>query len=129
MPPFVLTPHIRSLIDLAYAEDMSAGDPTSEALFEAGERALAKLIAKAPLVVCGLPLLPIVAHRVDPNLLFTTLVSEGASVEPGELLLTIEGEALSLLLAERTMLNFGSEHPIRSRSRWRCAITMRSVKL
>src|SRR5690606_12082177 len=65
----------------------------------------ARIVAKAPLTVCGLFVAGRVFSRLDGGVRFSARVSEGNRVEPGEELAVIEGNARSLLAGERTALN------------------------
>lgn len=102
---FFLSPHVRRLIDLAIDEDDLAFDVTSNAFFE-GREASARLIAKAPIVVAGLPVVQAVFERVDPQVEWRLEVEEGTAVDQGATLATASGSAISLLRGERTALNF-----------------------
>src|SRR5437899_3496504 len=102
--PFWDDPRTAALIDLALAEDVGAGDRTSEALVPPGTPARGRLAAKERLVVCGLPLL----HRVFGGLgavRVTLHAAEGATAVAGERLATLEGDARALLAGERLSLN------------------------
>jgi len=97
-------PHVGALLDLALAEDVGAGDRTSEALVTAGARARGTLRAKQALVVCGLPLLERVFARLG-GVRVALEAAEGARAERGQVLATLEGEARALLAGERVALN------------------------
>jgi nicotinate-nucleotide pyrophosphorylase (carboxylating) len=96
----------QTLIDLALAEDLGTGDLTSRTTIPADTMARGVLQAKAPGVLAGLPVAAQTMHTVDPTLVFTPLLPEGAAVTPSEHLAEITGPARSLLTAERTALNF-----------------------
>lgn len=100
-----ISPHIRRLIDLAIDEDDLGLDVTSNAFFE-GESATGRLIAKEELVVCGLEIVEAVFERVDPQTSWTFEVEEGAKVSAGTQIGHVTGDAVSILRAERTALNF-----------------------
>lgn len=100
-----VSPHTRRLIDLALDEDHLALDATSQAFFE-GHEMEAYLLAKQPLVVAGLALVPAVFERVDPRVAIEMKVVDGQRVEEGTILGELRGDAASLLLGERTALNF-----------------------
>lgn len=99
-------PRIEKLIDEALAEDLHAGDLTTEATVEPGLRAHAEGAARKPLVVCGGQVFAAVFRRVDPTVEVETLVADGEQVEAGTILWKVHGPARSLLMAERTALNF-----------------------
>jgi len=97
-------PHVAALIDLALAEDLGAGDRTSEALVPAVTRARGRLRAKQALVVCGLPLLERVFRRLG-DVHVSVEAAEGTEAAPGQVLATLEGHARILLAGERVALN------------------------
>jgi len=97
-------PQVAALIELALAEDVGAGDRTSLATVPADVRARGRLLAKQPLVVCGVPLL----GRVLGSLGDATLAvhdAEGALVAPGRVVAHVEAPARVLLAGERLALN------------------------
>ena len=94
------------LIELAFAEDIGPGDATSEAVLPASLSVRARMVAKHPGVVAGLPVAQAVFSRVDPGLSFTPRIEDGDRVEPDDIIAEIGGSARSMLTAERTALNF-----------------------
>lgn len=94
------------IVDNALAEDLEGGDLTTEATVSADARAVARAVAKRELVVCGGDVFARVFYRVDPGLRVERLMDEGADAKPGDVLWVAEGAARSLLMAERTALNF-----------------------
>ena len=64
----MLSPHVDQLIDLALAEDLGSGDPTTDALFSGIEDSDARLLAKSDVVLCGTEVFVKVMHRVDPGI-------------------------------------------------------------
>ncbi len=97
---------LQEIVSRALAEDLAWGDLTTEALVPAGLPARAEVLAKAPGVVAGLPVLALVFTTVDPASVVEFRVEDGARVQPGQVVATVAGEARSLLSAERTALNF-----------------------
>ena len=100
-------PSVCRLIELALDEDLGRGDVTSESVL-AGEsaRISGRIVAREDLVVFGIDIAIAVFTRVDPAIITTALVSDGAWVEAGTAVLAISGEAIPILEAERTALNF-----------------------
>jgi len=94
------------LIDRALAEDAGGGDITSLATVSATARAVGRALAKASLVVAGGDVFARVFYRVDPGARVERLVAEGTAVAAGDVLWVVEGATRSLLMAERTALNF-----------------------
>ena len=97
-------PRVGALIYLALAEDLGAGDRTSEALVPAAARARGRVRAKQALVVCGLPLLERVFRRLG-DVRGSAEADEGALAAPLQVLATLEGPARALLAGERVALN------------------------
>lgn len=97
---------LKTLVDLAIAEDLGSGDITSNALISNQLTVSAFLIAKAPGIVCGLPLAEFIFKTIDKNIQFKVLVNEGDEVQNKTKIAEISGSYKSLLMAERTVLNF-----------------------
>jgi nicotinate-nucleotide pyrophosphorylase (carboxylating) len=97
---------VEELIDRALAEDVGAGDATTEATVDAGARARATIIQKASGVISGLGVAEAVFRRLDPDAAIERLGPEGEWREAGAPVLRVEGSARALLTAERTALNF-----------------------
>lgn len=93
------------IVAAALAEDLGEhGDITSQAIIDESSRSTARVMARAPGVVAGLPVAAHVFRRVDPDLVFDP-GSEGARVVPGDVVATVAGSSRSILTAERTALN------------------------
>jgi nicotinate-nucleotide pyrophosphorylase (carboxylating) len=88
----------------ALAEDLGAGDVTTEATVPEGARARAAITQKAPGVIFGLDVAEEVFRTLDPEAGFERAVAEGVWRDSGPVL-TVEGRARALLSAERTALN------------------------
>lgn len=99
---FLLT----ELVDRALAEDLAGGDVTSAATVAADARAVARALAKSPLVACGSAVFARCFYRVDPGLRVEEKAPEGSRAAPGDVLWVVEGSARSILMGERTALNF-----------------------
>lgn len=97
---------VRSLIDLALAEDLGPGDLTTDLLIEPGASGRAEIIAGQRLVVAGLWVAREVFSILDPHIRFFPLFGEGEEVLPGDVLARLEGRLRPLLTGERTALNF-----------------------
>ncbi len=94
------------LIDRALAEDLGSGDLTTECCVEPTARAVARAVARQPLVVCGGQVFARVFTQVDPDTTVELLHPDGAFVEIDAVLWQVRGSARSLLSAERVALNF-----------------------
>lgn len=92
-------------VQRALAEDVGRGDLTA-ALIDPQRRAVARVIAREPAVVCGAPWVDATLRTLDPAVRITWHVAEGARCEAGATVFEAEGRAQALLTAERTALNF-----------------------
>jgi nicotinate-nucleotide pyrophosphorylase (carboxylating) len=121
---------IQNLVRAALAEDIGAGDITTETAIPADQRAEASIIAKEPCVVAGLPLVEAVFSQTDlvgaiprdcPSfrnrsgqaqgpaptfIVVKSLACEGDFVEKGTRVCVLNGPARGILTGERTALNF-----------------------
>ncbi len=95
-----------AIVDLALMEDLASGDVTTESCIAADARAVAHAVARVPMVACGYPVFSRVFVRVDASLVVDKHVDEGARVAAGTRLWTVKGSARSILMGERTALNF-----------------------
>ena len=87
-------------VEAALGRDLSTG-----AAVTPERRASASLVAKAAGTICGLDVFARAFTLLDPDLRVELRVADGADVEPGQVLATVEGRAQALLTAERTALN------------------------
>jgi len=97
---------VDSIIDLALAEDISHGDPTSESLIPSGLQGKASMLVKAKGKLAGIDVAGRVFHKVDPSLKVEVLIKDGAEIETGDIIATVSGNVASILKAERVALNF-----------------------
>jgi nicotinate-nucleotide pyrophosphorylase (carboxylating) len=96
---------VEELIDRALAEDVGAGDATTEATVDRAARARATITQKAPGVISGLDVAEAVFRRLDPDAVVERLGPEGSWREAGAPVLRVEGSARAMLTGERTALN------------------------
>lgn len=97
---------IEHLIDLALAEDLPAGDITTDAIIPGEEQARALFQAKQAGVLAGIEVASRVFLRLDPGIEFIKRLEDGQEFKPGQVLAEVGGRAASLLKGERTALNF-----------------------
>lgn len=93
-------PDIRRAVEAALAEDVGAGDITTESCVPEGLPAEAHFVAREPMTVAGVELL---ALLFDSAVL---KVSSGTKLQLGEKAATVRGPARLLLTRERVALNF-----------------------
>ncbi|MBL8742092.1 MAG: nicotinate-nucleotide diphosphorylase (carboxylating), partial [Myxococcales bacterium] len=94
------------LIERALYEDLAGGDLSAEACVEPERRATANALVKASTVVCGGAVFRRVFEVLDADVRFEERVPDGTLAAKGTLIWSVEGRARSLLMAERTALNF-----------------------
>jgi nicotinate-nucleotide pyrophosphorylase (carboxylating) len=97
---------LAQLIQLALAEDIGSGDVTTQAIVDPKVHASAIIESQAPMVVHGLEVARKVAHTVDSRLTWKAYKQDGDTCVEEDPLAELSGSAASLLVAERTMLNF-----------------------
>lgn len=102
LPDLIVDPVVRA----ALAEDLgSAGDVTSLACIPAGTKLITVLAARREGRIAGLDCARLAFAAVG-GCRFEALARDGDDVAAGAILARIEGEARSILTAERTALNF-----------------------
>ena len=97
---------IRDIVQLAIKEDIGAGDITSKIFIPDGFETEGVIIAKEAGIVAGLPVAGYVLSQIDENLIFTSNIEDGSRVKKGTIIGSVKGLTLSLLSAERLVLNF-----------------------
>jgi len=105
-PPLPPRSRWEPLLEAAIAEDLGAGDVTSQITFDPADKAEACIEARQDLVVCGLPIAAAVFEAVDASLQVELVSNEGDLARAYEPLLHVRGPVRGLLAAERTALNF-----------------------
>jgi nicotinate-nucleotide pyrophosphorylase (carboxylating) len=96
---------MKDLIKQALAEDIGKGDATSKLTVPRDAEARARIDQKETGVIAGLEVAEAVFREVDSSLRFMALTSEGRWSDGGPVC-AIEGNARSILAAERVALNF-----------------------
>ena len=97
---------ISELIINALKEDIGDGDHTSLSTIPENEEGNVELISKDTGIVAGVEVAEMVFNEVDNTLKITRLIKDGSKIVPGDIILMVEGKSRSLLMAERTALNF-----------------------
>ncbi len=97
---------IKDIVQLAINEDIGTGDITSKIFIPEGSESDGKLIAKEIGIIAGLPVAGYVLSQIDKDLTFTVNIEDGSRVEKGSVIASVKGLTLSLLSAERLVLNF-----------------------
>ncbi|MDD3266514.1 MAG: carboxylating nicotinate-nucleotide diphosphorylase [Burkholderiales bacterium] len=92
-------------VQISLAEDIGSGDITAQLINEESN-AVAKIITREDMIMCGKAWVDEVFYQVDPDIRLTWFYSDGDNVLANEVLFTVYGRARSLVTAERTALNF-----------------------
>ncbi|TCU27736.1 nicotinate-nucleotide pyrophosphorylase [carboxylating] [Rhizobium azibense] len=103
LPRLLIEPLVRN----ALLEDLGlAGDITSAAVVPQDHRSKVVMVARQPGVIAGLCAAALAFELVDPAIIMTFHVADGAAVKPGDVIVTVEGPSRAILTGERTALNF-----------------------
>lgn len=98
-------PLIRELIERALAEDIGSGDITSALTVPADLEASGTFIAKQPLTLAGVELLPLI-YCAQGGAAVNLMSTSGDQVRQGDAIASVSGHARTLLECERVALNF-----------------------
>ena len=97
--------YVDQFIISALKEDVGDGDHTSLATIPAGTIGKAKLLVKDNGVLAGVELAAEIFRIVDKCLKMTAYLKDGADIKYGDIAFEVEGDAQSILKAERLVLN------------------------
>lgn len=97
---------LNDLIERALEEDIAHGDITTLNLIPAEQKARGVFLAKAPGIVAGIEVSRAVFSYLDPTTEFEIAKKDGEEIEPGDIIAVVRGKARTLLMGERTSLNF-----------------------
>lgn len=97
---------VDTLLDLAFAEDIGIGDITTEATVSPNQKAVGTVHAKSDGVVAGLPVVERTFQKLDSDVIFRAFVRDGDVISVGATIAEVEGSAKTILIGERTALNF-----------------------
>lgn len=98
---------LKQIVGLALAEDLGdKGDVTSAAIFSPGDMGAARVLVAEACTISGLEAAREVCRQVDPLMAWLPLVMDGQAVPAGAEIARLEGKLVSIMAAERTLLNF-----------------------
>lgn len=97
---------IDKIIQSALKEDIGDGDITTIATISREKQAVASFLVKQEGILAGLSIAERVFHLLDKSIEFTGKIEDGSKVNNGDIVATVEGNARTILTAERTALNF-----------------------
>ena len=102
----VATDTLERIVHAALAEDIGAGDVTTEATVAADASGTAALVVKEPGIVCGLRVAELTFRALDPEIAFEAFAQDGDSVEGPAVVARVSGSLRAILTGERVALNF-----------------------
>jgi nicotinate-nucleotide pyrophosphorylase (carboxylating) len=97
--------YVRAFIQSALQEDIGEGDHTSLSTVPADAVGTAELKVKDRGVLAGVELVQAIFTEVDASLKVQVFITDGAWIEPGQVVLEVSGSSQSILRAERLVLN------------------------
>ena len=97
--------NLTEFIRLALTEDVGDGDHSSLAIIPADAQKRARLLVKEAGVLAGVEVAQAIFTEVDPAFVVEVLIPDGAFIKPGDIILTVSGNARNILTAERLVLN------------------------
>lgn len=102
----VATDTLERIVHAALAEDIGAGDVTTEATVASDAVGTAGLVVKEAGVVCGLAAVEATFRALDPEVRFEAFASDGDAVEAPAVVASATGSQRAILTGERVALNF-----------------------
>ena len=87
------------------AEDLGDGDHSSLASIPSDATNKAHLLVKDEGVIAGVELAKMIFNKVDSSLKIETILYDGDKVKVGDIAFIVEGNSISILTAERLVLN------------------------
>ena len=98
-------PFIDDLITLCIKEDIGDGDHATLSSIPKDEKGKMHLLIKQDGVISGIEIARMVFIKLDPEVVFTQLIEDGACVKIGDVAFTVSGKLHTLLQSERIILN------------------------
>lgn len=93
------------LIKLAFDEDIKDGDHSSLSCIPNNKMGKAQLIVKDQGIIAGIELAEWIFESIDPSLFMEIKMNDGDKVKKGDIAFTVKGCSISILTAERLVLN------------------------
>jgi len=81
--------YVKTIVQLALAEDLGSGDITTDNLIPVNSRSQARLMAKADGIVCGVNLAREVFKTLSSRVVFQALIKDGQMVHRGDTIIFI----------------------------------------
>jgi nicotinate-nucleotide pyrophosphorylase (carboxylating) len=96
---------IEKFIEIAIAEDIGDGDHTSLATIDKNHKGKVQLIVKQGGIIAGVEVGRMIFEKLDPSFKLNVFIKDGEKVKKGDIVFLVEGYTISLLQAERLVLN------------------------
>jgi nicotinate-nucleotide pyrophosphorylase (carboxylating) len=93
------------LIERALEEDLGDGDHTSLACIPPDSKGSMHLLVKQKGIIAGIDIAEHIFKKLDEEVIFIKKISDGVEVSPGDIAFQVSGKVLTLLQAERLVLN------------------------
>jgi nicotinate-nucleotide pyrophosphorylase (carboxylating) len=103
--PYLTENALNHFIGEALREDIGSGDVSSLSSVPAGRISRAELKVKDSGILAGVQLAGMIFSRLDPELEMDIILQDGSRISPGQIAFTVRGSAISILSAERLVLN------------------------
>ncbi len=97
--------NLNDLIEKALKEDVGTGDITTLSTIDESKTITGRFLAKESGILCGMEVARAVFRYVDPTICLNNTKKDGDTIEKGEVIATVEGNARSILTGERLALN------------------------
>lgn len=104
--PITLKLSVDPLILSALKEDVTSEDVTTNSVMPYAQQGEADLICKQDGIICGLQVFRRAFELLDENTEFEFFVKDGDEVKNGQLMAKVRGDIRTLLVGERTGLNY-----------------------
>ena len=97
---------IEALVKKALKEDIENGDITTRNIFSKEKLAVAEVIAREPMILCGLDIFQAVFKNLTSDVKFSSKnYKDGDEISVEEVIIRVECDVVSLLEGERSALN------------------------
>lgn len=103
--PYLNPETLTAFITSALAEDIGEGDHTTLGIVPADAIATVQLLVKDQGILAGMELARRVYEYVDRSIQVEERISDGATIQPGDVVFVAKGSARTLLSTERLILN------------------------
>lgn len=97
--------YLERLISLAIAEDIGDGDHTSLACIPHDRTGKAELRVKQAGIIAGVSVAAYTFQKIDPAIAVEVKIPDGSTIVQGDVVFSVTGPIVSLLQAERLVLN------------------------